>query len=591
VLRRHAVAVMLSRGAPTLQVATMLAGSATHGDLQAVTTLRDAAAELASTSAVAAAGFSVRALELLPDESTLRAQVGVESIMLLWQSGRASAAQQLASTMLAGTLGTDPAAETRIRLGLARFTTRYSSAEAARQCETALGMPGLPDSLRVELQLVLAINLGLSGEPDAAEAVLAPVVQRLQRVPDPVLTSTLARAQSYAAFHRRAWDLAFRRHHDVERLAPATDETSPTAMWEAAMWTSIGQPVRSLSLIDPELTSARRDGRVGTAQMWSSMRARALYDAGRLEEARAEAEAVLELEDIDAIGGLRDLLVVYALVRLGLDTGRPDLVRTHRARVRQMTTDATKQVRRNGLWLEALIADRAGDLSAAMGALADAVMMFDRPGPSLAGLPDVHDEVAVVRMALRAGDRRIAGRAVDAAEDRSSVNSTYPTALASARHARALLTDDEACLREALQLMANTERPLVRASALEDLGRMVAPQHPREAVAVLDEASELYTRSGAEHHAARVRTRLRDLGVRRRRAPAPPRSRHGLAALTPGERAVVHLVAEGGTNRQVAQQLFLSPHTVNTHLRNAFSKLQVRSRVELTRLVANEEAP
>jgi DNA-binding CsgD family transcriptional regulator len=52
---------------------------------------------------------------------------------------------------------------------------------------------------------------------------------------------------------------------------------------------------------------------------------------------------------------------------------------------------------------------------------------------------------------------------------------------------------------------------------------------------------------------------------------------------------VVRLVAEGGTNRQVAQQLFLSPHTVNTHLRNSFSKLQVRSRVELTRLVASAE--
>jgi DNA-binding CsgD family transcriptional regulator len=39
---------------------------------------------------------------------------------------------------------------------------------------------------------------------------------------------------------------------------------------------------------------------------------------------------------------------------------------------------------------------------------------------------------------------------------------------------------------------------------------------------------------------------------------------------------VVRLVAEGGTNRQVAEQLFVSPHTVNTHLRNAFTKLGVR---------------
>jgi DNA-binding CsgD family transcriptional regulator len=58
-----------------------------------------------------------------------------------------------------------------------------------------------------------------------------------------------------------------------------------------------------------------------------------------------------------------------------------------------------------------------------------------------------------------------------------------------------------------------------------------------------------------------------------------------MGALTRAEREVVELVAAGGTNRRVAEQLFLSPHTVNTHLRNAFLKLGVRSRVELARLV------
>jgi DNA-binding CsgD family transcriptional regulator len=55
---------------------------------------------------------------------------------------------------------------------------------------------------------------------------------------------------------------------------------------------------------------------------------------------------------------------------------------------------------------------------------------------------------------------------------------------------------------------------------------------------------------------------------------------------------VVRLVSEGGTNRQVAERLFLSPHTVNTHLRNAFVKLGVRSRLELARrLAAGEDRP
>jgi DNA-binding CsgD family transcriptional regulator len=49
------------------------------------------------------------------------------------------------------------------------------------------------------------------------------------------------------------------------------------------------------------------------------------------------------------------------------------------------------------------------------------------------------------------------------------------------------------------------------------------------------------------------------------------------------------LVARGATNREVAAQLFLSPHTVSTHLRHAFVKVGVRSRTELARLTTLTE--
>jgi DNA-binding CsgD family transcriptional regulator len=140
-----------------------------------------------------------------------------------------------------------------------------------------------------------------------------------------------------------------------------------------------------------------------------------------------------------------------------------------------------------------------------------------------------------------------------------------------------------------VDLMAEAERPLLLASAREDLGRVLAADRPRDAVALLDQALLAYTAAGAEYDASRARRRLRDLGVRRRRAALVPDQRHGYSALTPAERDVVRLVAEGGTNRQVAEQLFISPHTVNTHLRNAFTKLGVRSRLELARLVAGQD--
>jgi DNA-binding CsgD family transcriptional regulator len=52
---------------------------------------------------------------------------------------------------------------------------------------------------------------------------------------------------------------------------------------------------------------------------------------------------------------------------------------------------------------------------------------------------------------------------------------------------------------------------------------------------------------------------------------------------------VVRLVVQGLTNREVAERLFLSPHTVSTHLRHAFEKLHLNSRVELTRLAGRQD--
>ena len=106
-----------------------------------------------------------------------------------------------------------------------------------------------------------------------------------------------------------------------------------------------------------------------------------------------------------------------------------------------------------------------------------------------------------------------------------------------------------------------------------------------EAAALLAEALERYEQAGADAWARRVRVRLRALGVR----PGPRGSRrrpaHGWESLTATERAVSRLVAEGLTNGAVAKRLYISPHTVNTHLRHVFAKLDVSNRVALAAVV------
>jgi DNA-binding CsgD family transcriptional regulator len=61
--------------------------------------------------------------------------------------------------------------------------------------------------------------------------------------------------------------------------------------------------------------------------------------------------------------------------------------------------------------------------------------------------------------------------------------------------------------------------------------------------------------------------------------------------MTDSELTVARLVAQGFTNREVAEQLFVSPHTVSSHLRHVFAKVGVNSRVELTRQAAIHHGP
>ncbi|MBV9449707.1 MAG: helix-turn-helix transcriptional regulator, partial [Streptosporangiaceae bacterium] len=78
----------------------------------------------------------------------------------------------------------------------------------------------------------------------------------------------------------------------------------------------------------------------------------------------------------------------------------------------------------------------------------------------------------------------------------------------------------------------------------------------------------------------------RRLGVRRRHWTTAQRPVQGWASLTDTERGIAELVAEGLTNRQAAERMFISAHTVAFHLRQIFRKLSIGSRVELARLTA-----
>ncbi|MEA2503209.1 MAG: hypothetical protein QOG36_252, partial [Actinomycetota bacterium] len=171
---------------------------------------------------------------------------------------------------------------------------------------------------------------------------------------------------------------------------------------------------------------------------------------------------------------------------------------------------------------------------------------------------------------------------------RAELNPGIHSIAATAAHVRGLLERNQADLRAAVDLFDRGPRRLELAAALEDLGAELTATDRDAAIDVLGRTLALYTELGASWDARRVRSRLRELGVRRRLVTTEPET-SGWAAMTTSELTVARLVAEGLTNREVAERLFVSPHTVNTHLRHVFSKLGINSRVELARLARDYE--
>ena len=188
-----------------------------------------------------------------------------------------------------------------------------------------------------------------------------------------------------------------------------------------------------------------------------------------------------------------------------------------------------------------------------------------------------------IEAALRAGDHDTGARWL-AAFAPWAEHTAAPWARAVVEHCRALLAPDEqaaeAHFRASLALHDTAARPFGRARTELAFGeflrrarrRVDAREHLR---AALDGCEAL----GATLWAERARVELRASGqTARRRDPST------LDDLTPQELQIAQFVACGRTNRDVAAQLFLSPRTIDFHLRNVFRKLGISSRTELAAL-------
>jgi DNA-binding CsgD family transcriptional regulator/DNA-binding Lrp family transcriptional regulator len=580
-LDRQAADVMLGRGALPVEVAIQLAAGAAPGDEVAITTLLAAAEALATTEPGASADLSRRALELAPERHPLRGPLVVQAAMSLHAAGRIEEAKAFADNAMRHVLPV--AEEAEVRLGIAGMWL-FSPDVRVHASTEALKLGGVPEHSRLAHMAKLAYNLVAGGRTKEAQARLSEAVAaggRLDRVARFPLALSESGLQYVSGHFARALEGIEAVLRDELAEANGLDELL-TRLWRANALIALDRDQDALQEADGIIAQSLKRGFSDFLHVAEITRGHLLLQIGRLDDASVMLHGRFDPDGFPVVT-VMDATGVVALGRLALHAADGRQVRHTSEIAKVMLNESTPGVRRHAAWLLSLEATADGDPRQAHQWLC-AMGEQERRHVLSRLWPDFADEPQLVRIAVAVGDRELAESAVADANRRAELSPGVPSLDAIAAHASGLLDGDDDKLSEAVSLFKQSPRALAHAAALEDLGLAHQRQGTADsAVDALTEALVLFARAGATTDAARLRSRLRALGVRRRVAAAE-KPATGWAAMTRSELAVAQLAADGLTNREIAERLFVSPHTVNTHLRQVFAKLEVKSRVDLTRL-------
>jgi DNA-binding CsgD family transcriptional regulator len=588
-LDRQAVDVLLQHGAQPGEVAAQLAESAVPGDEAAVATLSNAARVLGANDPSAAADLSRRALELAPSAFPARAELVADTALLLHAAGRGEEGRAFVDTHLRSAL--PPEEEARVLLTIAGMFALSPDVrlDADRR---ALALEGVSPTARARHHAALFHNLLVAGRFDEGREALDATRKVVRASDDGVAAFSLLLAESALEYidgnFTRSVELTQKATRSpAAREDPARARLSQLMRSEALMVAERFE--ESLGVTNDGIADAERRRQAWAHHMLETWRGTQLFQLGRLDDAAPVLEGQLGPEEEDRIAGLLDAAGIVTLGRVALHRG--DDAQLHRTATlaRTMVGEGPPGFRRHAAWLLALSEMAAGDPTAAHGWLC--ALGHDERKSILPLFPaDVTDEAQLARIAIAAGDEELAVATVAAVERRAEANPTLAAIVGTAAHARGLLDGSCEQLERAVEQFERTSRPLALSAALEDLGaRRVAAGEEREGIEDLERALRINVGAGAAWDARRVRARLRARGVRRRVVGSAGRPDTGWAAMTDSELAVARLVAQGLTNRDVALRLFVSPHTVNSHLRQIFAKLQINSRVALTRLANDHD--
>lgn len=581
-LHREAGRSLALAGAPAVSVAEQMWLAALPGDSEAVDWLRRAAHEADAASAVIATRFLRRALDLAEQSDPRRPAMLADLALSLLASGRLEDAHAAAQEAL--TLEPDVAATQGVRHTLATIVFMKGDRGAA------LEMFAPPDDDTVDPELSLDLALG------ALAATYSGQHERAVRLGERARVACAASGDAFALSRAlMSLSLVRRMHgHVHEAVALGTEATHVAAQAATPLARLYLHPALALAtahldadrLADGESVmrefgdGIRWTGRLDLVWFHGYLAAKG-FMAGEWDAAVAEAEAAL------ARGAEIDFpLYAAALLPHGLIAAvafaRGDLARTESA-----LTAAMQEIARSGpqpgvdvvAWVQALVAEASGRDQEALAALE---LVWAAYGPL--GYQVGHRWLGpdLVRLAVGLGMTDRAASVV-AQMDELAARARVPSATGAALRCRGLLADDPGVLVAAVEAYRAGPRLFDRALACEDaaaaLGRAGKLDDARR---LRQEALAVFEQVGAVGAAARGDARLRAVGVSGGRPGRPRRAvLTGWESLTPAERTVARLVADGLTNRAIAEQLGISTRTAETHVAHAFTKLNITSRAAL----------
>ena len=311
--------------------------------------------------------------------------------------------------------------------------------------------------------------------------------------------------------------------------------------------------------------------------------------AGRLDDAAAEAQTGKTIaEELGTHGFTRVGLSILAFIAMR----RGDLDAAVEHIEQYQSIPAAPEMLFGPVWerwVMAAVAEAQGDPGRAIDALR--TIYTDEEERRWALLTTPLAAAWMTRLALAAANRPYAQAIVDTAEYLARSNPDFPVFAVTFAHVRGIFHQDPGALAPAAADQPEPcgyvpRPPKTSASCWPPLPVLLPRRRPSSAWMRRWRVMSAWVRSGTRPGCEPGG--LRALGVRRRHWAQSQRPAFGWDSLTDTERAVAGLIARGMTNRQAAERMFLSPHTVSTHLRRMFGKLDIASRAELARIVAEK---